>query len=357
MGEVIGTGESEAANAPKRPSRRIVRAAGLMLILLSVLLAWFLVVGYLGWQEGQQQRSEQEAQALTELIARQLTLAENDINQGSYNLALRRLEWVLEQNPAHETALRLQAQVQDALNTAVTPSPPAVIGITAEETTEPTATFSPAIDSQSELQRIRRLVALKEWTEALPAILAFQRTFPEVERQETDRALFDSYVNLGLERIEGSNVELGLYYLNQAAELGDLPQSAEDYRTWAELYLQGISFSGANYAAAAHYFRELCLSAPFYQNACSRLQNTLILLGDQYAGSLDWCPAQQAYEEARTYGAVNGLSDKLTQAIEECLAATPTPETPTDPITDTLPITDSLRIFEPPIDLTTTPLP
>lgn len=353
MGEVVQQQESkhnEEMPSPQRPSRRVMRGVGVLLIILSFSAAWLLVVGYLGWQSGQQLREQQQAEALSDLISRQISLAENDVSQGSYTLARRRLTWVLEQDPTNAAAQTLLEQVETELATTLSPTPLAVGNATAVPA-DPTATPGPIDNPEDEIQRIRRLIALKNWEEALPAVLAFQRAYPEYERRETDQHLYDVYINLGLDLLEGDDVELGMYYLAQAKQLGDLPQTVRDYQTWAELYLQGISFFGANYDAAAYYFRELCLSAPFYQNACDRLIESLIALGDQYAGAQDWCPAQQAYREALTQGGNGNLNDKLDQAEEGCQNATPTPLAPTNGITETETITNSFQLIDP------TPLP
>ncbi len=191
-------------------------------------------------------------------------------------------------------------------------------------------------------------MATKFWEEALPALAAFQQQFPSYEREETDQMLYDAYMNYGLDLVRGEDVELGMYYLAQAQKLGDLPQAAKDYQTWARLYTQGISFYGVNWDTSAYYFRDLCLAAPFYQSSCERLFTALVSLGDQYAFAQDWCPAQALYQEASQLQNPGELSTKRTQAQENCLLATPTPSEPitnTVPITNTEPITDTAAPF------------
>ncbi len=178
----------------------------------------------------------------------------------------------------------------------------------------------------------------QDWETVALAVIAFQRQFPSYERQDSDQLLYDAYVNLGLAFLEGEQVELGLYYLEQAEKLGDLSQELLDYRLWAELYTQGIAFYGVNWDVTAYYFRELCLSAPFYQMSCERLTEALIQYADQYAAAMDWCPAQALYQEAMGYGRTQALVEKINQAGEACLLATPTPS---GIITGTLPITNT----------------
>jgi len=326
----------------KRPSRRIMRGAGLLLIILSVAVGWFMLIAYLGWRSGEELLAEKQAAALAEQITHQKELAADDVALEKYDLALRRLEWVLQQAPEDAQALALQTEANNAVSSLLTPTPYSIETPTPEPTSLPEATAGPAGEPETELQQIRRLMATKDYGAAISMISEFQQRFPEYERQETDQYLYDAFINYGLDLLESDDVELGMYYLTQAARLGDLPQSAFDYQTWAELYLQGVAFYGVNWDASAYYFRDLCLAAPFYQLSCNRLEEVLILLGDQQAMAFDWCPAQESYEEAALYSNNSELNDKIDEARDACLLATPTPELPTENITDTTTITTTL---------------
>jgi hypothetical protein len=106
----------------------------------------------------------------------------------------------------------------------------------------------------------------------------------------------------------------------------------------------GIAYYGVNWDIAASNFRELCLSAPFYQDSCNLLQQSLVRAGDQFAFGLDWCPAESYYAEAASYGADSILNNSLGQARTNCAEATPIPS---DTITDTLGITNTETITNP----------
>lgn len=338
---------------PEKPQpRKTVRLVGLLLIVVAVLLGWYLLVGYLGWQSGQTAMVEKREAELTAQVQRQTALARENIEQGSYNLALRRLEYVMGLDPGNVEALDLQRQAQAALNSLTTQQPEAAVTTTPTPLPEPSPTPGLISDPETELQRIRRLIDNQNWEDALPALVTFQRQFPDVDRQVTDALLYESYVNYGLLLLEGERVELGIYYLDQAAQLGDLSQEVLDYRLWAELYLQGIAFYNVKWDVAIYYFRELCLSAPFYQSACQRLQESLESFADQYAVALDWCPAQELYQEALVHGRSQPLVEKLNNAAEACLLATPTPLAP---ITDTLPISGTEPLPDAPFVIQATP--
>ncbi len=316
------------------------RLAGLLLLIVAALLAYYLLIVYLGWQSGQQLLSQRQEQQFTAQIARQVELAEADIASNNYELALRRLEWVLARDPQHSTARQLRETAQTARQASNNQqsAPPLENATTPTSTPLPSPTPGVIEDPSGELARIERLIAGEEWAVAVTALQSFQRQFPDHERAKTDRLLYDTYIELGMLYIEGERAELGLFYLNQAERLGDLPEAVDDYRIWAELYTQGISFYGVNWGAAAFYFRDLCLAAPFYQNACQRLGQILTQHGDSYAFVQDYCAAQVLYEEARLHDNSPELGRKLTEARENCLLATPTPSVP---ITDTRPITQT----------------
>jgi hypothetical protein len=316
------------------------RILGILLLLTAVVVALYLVVGYLGWQSGQALRSEQEQTQKAQQLERQIGLAQEDIKNGGYDLALHRLDWVLERDPDNHEANALREQAQAAMKTALTPlSPPTVTTIP-----DPTAVIGEDANPEEELARLQQLFDREQWSTLLPAVQAFQREFPNFERQQSDRFLYEALLNEGLQQIQGSQIEQGILNLSQAERLGDLPQEALDYRFWANIYLEGIAYYGVNWAVSTSVFRELCLSAPFYQNACDKLFGSLVNYGNQYYFSQEYCPAIDLFREARQYGSEATLSERLTKAVEGCASATPTPVA----ITGTLPVTGTGSLPLPP---------
>ena len=258
--------------------RSISRILGSILILVAVMVALYLGVGYLAWQRGEDLRSQNEEALRVQQFDRQIGLAQENLERGEYNLALHRLDWVLERAPENKEAAALHRQAQAAIKTAQTPEAPP----TPTSPPEPTVVLSEETDLEKEMVRLRNLYGREQWNDLLPAVLAIQQQFPNFERMETDRFLYDSYLYQGLQFLQGNQIEKGLRYLAEAESLGDLPQEALDYRFWAELYLDGISYYGVNWGVSATVFRDLCLSAPFYQNACDKLYESLVNYGDQY---------------------------------------------------------------------------
>ena len=311
-----------------------MRLLGLALVIFSVAAATYLLVAYFAFESGRSLSRQQVSAQRDEQIARQIELARADLAAGSDNLALTRLDWVLGQAPDNADAQALRREI-----TSRTPEPTAApTDPPAEPTQEETAAPGDE-EALPALQAIRRLVAAEQWDEALSSLLLFQQQYPGFEREESDQLLYDTYLALGLAHINTEKIELGLNYLAQAEKLGNLPQEAQDYRLWADLYFEAVAYSGVNWDIAGDYWRDLCAAAPFFQDSCVRLNRALEGVGDQYAFNLDWCPAIAIYQEAWNRQPSDSLGAKLSQARDGCAAATAVPISGTNPLTATNPLT------------------
>ncbi|MFW5941067.1 MAG: hypothetical protein ACOCXI_04660 [Chloroflexota bacterium] len=322
-----------------RPHR--LRLLGIALIAIAVVLGVLTLVAYLGWQSGQSLRTEQIEESRAAELANQISRAEEDMAADNHRLAIRRLEWVLEQDPEHSQATALLAEAQGALAQTRAPSPD-------NNSVEATATaaITDTVGSEEEeaaserLRQVQELVDNEEWDAALEAVIAYQNDFPDYERSHTDGLLYEAYIGQGIDLLYGDQVEVGLYYLEQAEKLGNLTEDARNHREWAELYLDGMGYYEVDWEVTLFYFRDLCLAAPFFQNSCDRLFEALVAYGDQYAVQQEWCPAESLYAEAYEINNSNSLGEKLGEARTRCADATPTTEASNgSTITDTVPAT------------------
>ena len=316
------------------------RILGVLFLSLAFLLAFYGTIAGLAWQSGEQIREDSLQAELSDQLTTQLERTESDVANGNYQLALRRLEWVLQREPHNPQALALQQQAEAGLEARLNPTaaPTDVVPTTVPtDTPMPEATFDPSPDYQA----IAALIEDEAWPEAIEALITFQTANPSFERRQTDIWLYDAHIAHGLALLNTESVELGLFHLGQAEKLGDLPIEVQDQIGWAELYLTGLAFYGVDWSATVFYFRQLCLAAPFYQNSCGTLRFSLIQYGDLFADQMDYCPAEPFYREAISYGGDAELRERLNEALQGCAEATPTPEAP---ITDTVPITNTVPI-------------
>ena len=56
-----------------------------------------------------------------------------------------------------------------------------------------------------------------------------------------------------------------------------------------------------------------------------KLRGALLAYANQYAGSQDWCPAEELYLDALQLERDESVSEQLAEARQQCLEATPTP--------------------------------
>lgn len=308
--------------------RFFLRFAGAALLVIAVVIGVWTAAGLYGWQSGEEVRATETADKQATDVAQQVTLAEEDITAENYTLALRRAEWVLTRQPLNESALAIQGEVQQRLNITPTFTPlpsatptatplvtatPAEIGIGEEEEGDPAG----------ELQQVQQLVNDQSWAEALSAILTFQHTYPAYERRQTDELLFEIYIERGLELMPTEQVEVGLYYLQQAQTLGTLPQEASDNIIWAQMYLDGVSYYGIKWEVTHFYFRDLCTVAPNFHDACDQYYEVTLLYADSMASAQEWCLAQTLYAEAYQQQQSTTIANSLADARVQCAALTP----------------------------------
>ena len=339
--ESIEEAGEEHSDEGTRTDRRVLRVLGYLFIGLAVLIAIYGTIFFVAWDRGQVQRAQEEQTALDSELEKQMNLAGEESTAGNYDLALRRLEWILERDPNYPGASVLMEQVLSSLNKPATPTP------MLRETSIPAVEETPSTDPGPAVAfaALEQIMDREEWEQAITAITAFQTQYPDYQRQRTDSLLYDAYLNLGQLLVMGDQVELGLFYFDQAEKLGDLPIEAEDQRTWADLYLLGISYYGVDWGTAIFYFRGLCAAAPFYQDACVKLHEVLIAYADQYTLNLDYCPAEALYSEANQLSSDKALIEKVQAARDQCLEATPTPTvSPTVPVSGTETIESSLPV-------------
>lgn len=324
---------------------RTLRILGIVLIVVALLIAMYSVVAYVALESGRIMRAERLREEQAAELSNQLTHAREDIGAGNFSLASRRLEWILERDPDNTEARALLAGAQEALTGTRGPSESSGDEATATPEITPLAAGAGDEAAAAELQRLEALVEAESWEQAITALISFQYNYPDYERRMTDELLYESYIAQGVDLLYGDQVEVGLYYLEQAQRLGDLSQEVRDQKEWAELYLAGMGYFGVNWDVSLFYFRDLCLAAPFFHDACDKLYEALVAYGDQYAAQQEWCPAEGLYNEAYNHDDSDALLTKLQNARQGCQEATPTPSAPisgTLPVTGTTPVTDTL---------------
>lgn len=267
------------------------------LILLSlaalVVIAVASVIG--GYRSGINQRTDFEATQVSQTIEEQFNQGLLDVQEGRYEIARQRFEYVIRLNPNYPGVTDRLAEVLLEINTTATP------------TTVPTPTLTPTVDlrgAEELFSQAQVLLADHNWTEAIDTLLKLRKDEPDYHTVEVDSMLYVGLRNRGVDKIlNQADLEGGTYDLALAERFGPLDIEAKNYRDWADLYAKGVSFWELDWSQAVFYFGQLIVPAPNLRDsagmtATERYRQALIRYGDQLAEANEFCLAQEQYEAA-----------------------------------------------------------
>jgi len=310
-------------------------------ILWSVLGITLLVIialtsGYLGYLSAIEKRTSYQLTQVASEAQTQFDLGMKDFQEGHYELARQRFEYVIQLDPSFPGVTDMLANALLAMNTTATP------------TLVPTPTLTPTPDlrGQEELFiQAQTFLLTEEWSAAVDTLLSLRKKFPDYYPVKVDGMLFVALRNRGVQKISSqADLEGGIYDLALAERFGPIDVEASNWREWAELYIRGASYWDVDWAQAVEYFRQLSLIAPNMMDASritaqERYRLALIGYGNWFARQNMWCEAQLKYADALGLRADPGLEPTATFVQESCLqltpSATPAPSTGTPTPTPT----------------------
>jgi tetratricopeptide (TPR) repeat protein len=316
-------GRQQPKRRPLWASRRarIIIGALLFLLALGVIVLGGALAGY---QSGMRSRLGQQTQTAGLTLQEQFDLGVKDLQEGRYEVARQRFEYIITQDPAYPGVTEKLAEAMAVLYATATPT-----ALPATITPTPTRDLRPV---QEMFQQAVSLVANQQWTQAIDTLNAVRKADPAYQVARVDGLMFLSLRQRGVDKIwkEGS-LEGGIYDLALAARFGPLDVQANSARELARLYIIGSSFWEVHPEQAVFYFSQVAAAAPGLRDssgitASERYFGALIQYGDLLAKQKDWCGAQAQYELALAIRADATLQEKLNNAIQGCTPTSPTPE-------------------------------
>lgn len=292
------TGEpADVSPAASQPEVESQTPGWRWLILLSLAALVVIAVASVlaGYRSGINQRTGFEATQVSETIEDQFNQGVLDMQEGRYEIARQRFEYVIRLNPNYPGVTDRLADVLLEINTTATP------------TTVPTPTLTPTVDlrgAEELFSQAQVLLADHMWTEAIDTLLKLRKDEPDYHTVEVDSMLYVGLRNRGVDKIlNQADLEGGTYDLALAERFGPLDVEASNYRDWADLYAKGVSFWELDWSQAVFYFGQLIIPAPNLRDsagmtATERYRQALIRYGDQLADDNEFCLAQEQYEAA-----------------------------------------------------------
>lgn len=303
-------GEPSPADNPlsgRRASRSLWAIAAVFACLLLTVIGLAAAGGY--WV-GIEERAARQTQAARDSVQEQFQLALADLDAGRYELARQRLEYVLRLDPLYPGARDKLTQAMQVAT--LTPTP------------EPTPTPSSGSAAEMLLEAQRRLEQ-KDWDGLISTLTALRTLDPAYEAVRVDGMLYLGFRSRGVERINGDQLEEGLYDLARAEAIGPLDTQALELRAWAEMYQTANSFWNVNWQKATVYFAELYAAAPYFMDTNVRYFQAVRNFADQLFAAGDYCGAQDQYAVALQLEASDDLQARHDLAAANCLV-TPTPD-------------------------------
>jgi tetratricopeptide (TPR) repeat protein len=293
--------------------------------------------GLSGFRSGQQALAQTAVMQAATALQEQYVLGVQDQQDGRYDLARQRFEYVLARDPAFPDVADRLLEVMQILYATATPT-----------AIPPTVTPTPMPDTrpiQALFDQAQTLFGESAWNGVIETLLALRKEDAAYQATAADGLLYWALRNRGVEKIRAeSNLEGGMYDLALAERFGPLDAEAANWRMLARLYMIGSSFWEVHPEQAVYYFGQVAAAAPGLRDASgwsarARYQASL----GQYAAWLaergEWCQALEMYEQAA--GGDSGLLPTVDYVYLQCYppTATFTPEpaltytaTPTAPV-------------------------
>jgi tetratricopeptide (TPR) repeat protein len=257
-----------------------------LLLAIVLILVLASTAGYLA---GTSQRETTHSAEIQKIIEEQFALGLLDLDEGNYELARQRFEYIIQLDPAFpEAGDRLAQALVNISEPLPTPTPLAAT---------PTPNLAPVQDI---LVQAQEAASEGDWTRAIDTLLALRAKDPTFMTVEVDGLLFEALRNRGVERISRDQLlEEGMYDLSLAESFGPIDEEAENWRGWAQLYLTANSYFGLNWGQATLYFDLVYVVAPgikhdvYWKYAYSAHQ-----FGDQLVNAGDPCAAIEQYDKS-----------------------------------------------------------
>ncbi|MFN2159793.1 MAG: hypothetical protein ACK2U3_05135 [Anaerolineales bacterium] len=304
--------KTQAEESP-RPKR--TRWIWMTLIGLLILAGIAALSAFGGYRSGLVIRQDAEATQRVQVVQEQYELGIQDFEQGSYDRARQRFEYVIQLDPNYPGVTDKLTLVLLELNTTATPTPVAA----------PTMTPTPDTRTQEVIfEQAERLLANSDWNGTIETLLNLRKENPDYRPVEVDGMLFLALRNRGVDKMLLENdLEGGLYDLSLAERFGPLDAEAQSFQKFAGLYITGASFWDLDWIQAAQYFSQVAPNMPNLMDgsgmtAGERYKQALIEQG-YYLIRTGSCGA--AAEQFRTVLSIYNdptLEQEFIDAVNEC---------------------------------------
>ncbi|MCC7205728.1 MAG: hypothetical protein IT323_00380 [Anaerolineae bacterium] len=244
-----------------------------VLILMGMALVTLALAAVAGWRDGGLIRQTERAGAVAATLDRQATLGWQDLNEGRYELAFTRCDYVATLQPGYPDIRACRSTAQARLN--ATPLPTATDAPAVSTPTTPPISPTPSLTppanpggfSPAELfARGEEAMRRSDYESAISWLEALRALDSSYRRSEVENTLLTAYQALGSQyRFEGRLSEM-VVVIRKALRINPLSDTDWSFTVAAaELYLSARGYLEAgNIPLAAQVFRRLMEMAPTF---------------------------------------------------------------------------------------------
>ncbi len=306
--------------------RPVLWALPIALVLLGLAAA-------LGYVVGQTERDQAEEQQVSAIIQEQFALGLLDLEEERYDVARQRFEYIIQLDPGFPEAPQRLAEALLGLSEPFpTPTSPSVT---------PTPNLSPVQDI---FDQARAAFEDGDWDATIAHLLALRAKDSEFKAVEADGLMYAALRNRGIRRISTEKLlEEGIYDLSLAESFALLDEDANNWRSWAQLYLTANSFYGLNWEQATFYFELVYSVAPGIRNDVAwKYAQSLAMYALVLSGQGDPCAAEELLDISLEVIINEDMEPTATAVRDACRTATAPPPAP--PPTATLEVTEEATV-------------
>jgi tetratricopeptide (TPR) repeat protein len=245
--------ESVPTNPPVRRIRRIwVVLASLLLVLV--------VGGSAGYLSGRSLHTQRAQALLSAQDTEQFNLAVTDMAQGKYQMAIERLNNVLQNEPNFPGALDKQKEALAAINATPTPMP------TATPIPSPTPDVSRA---EQLVNQAMQQFTDKKYPDMITTLLTLKTQIPGYEPVRVDGLIWMALRYNGMHLLNDTNrLTEGLYYLDLATNYAPLDRDAatqeEKARAFLGVYQEAYYYRTKDIEISLKDFVQAVTMYPYY---------------------------------------------------------------------------------------------
>jgi len=303
---------SEGDSGSRSWWRALLWVLPITLLLLSVAAA----VGYL---VGRSERDQAEQDQVTSIVQEQFARGLVDLEEGRFDVARQRFEYIIQLDPSFPEAPERLAEALLGLNEPLARS------------TEPSVAPTPNLAPVQEIFDLAQAAFEQgDWEATIAHLLALRAKDGEFRAVEVDGWMYAALRNRGIRRISQDKLlEEGIYDLSLAESFAPLDEDANNWRSWAQLYLTANSFYGLDWEQAAFYFEVVYSVAPGIRNDVAwkyaRAKSMYALL---LATGGDPCAAEEQMDVSLEVILNEDLAPTATAVRNACRTATAPPPAP-----------------------------